>query len=162
MSETQGMSSSSREPMSRRKVVKKAAAAALGAAGGSVLIGAIASGVSAESMTKSAFAPSVVFLSDTPAVAVDASLGNDFRLTLHASRTMTNPTNVLDGQKLIFQITQGGIGSNTIAWDDRYEFSASLPRPALSTKVGETDLLGFIYNKAKDKFLLAAFLRGFS
>ena len=162
MSETEEQSRPSPESISRRKVVRKAAAAALGAAGGSVLLGAVSSGASAEETAKSALAPRVVFLSDVPTVRVDASLGNDFRLTLHASRTLANPTNVVDGQKLIFQITQAGTGSNTIEWGDRYQFSTSLPQPALSTRVGETDLFGFIYNKAKDRFLLAAFVNGFS
>ena len=53
-------------------------------------------------------APAVVALTDAPAIAVDASLGNDFRVTLAGNRTMENPANPTDGQKIVFQITQGG------------------------------------------------------
>lgn len=162
MSDTQGFPSTYEEPVSRRKVVKKAVvAAALGTTGASVLIGAMAPSASATG-EKGALLPRVVFLADATTVVVDASLGNDFRLTLEASRTIANPSRGADGQKIIFQITQGGDGSNTVTWGDLYEFSTSLPRPALSTHRGETDLLGFIYNKAKGRWLFAAFVNGFS
>ena len=107
-------------------------------------------------------APAVVFLSDAATIAVDASVGNDFRVTLGASRTMGNPTNALDGQQVIFQVTQGAAGSSTITWSSDYEFSTGLPQPTLSTAAGQTDLLGFIYNAAKGNWLLAAFVNGFS
>ncbi len=106
-------------------------------------------------------APAVVSLTDAATIAVDASAGNDFRVTIAASRTMGNPVNPSDGQQIIFQITQGAGGSSAITWDSGYEFSESLPQPILSTKAGQTDLLGFIYNAAKGKWLFAAFVNGF-
>lgn len=161
MSETEGFPKSSDGPMSRRKVVTKAVAvAALGTTGASALIGAMAP--SASATDKAAVVPRVVFLADAATVVVDASLGNDFRLTLNESRTLANPFRGADGQKITFQITQGGNGSNAITWADSYAFSTSLPRPALSTQVGETDLLGFIYNATKGRWLFAAFVKGFS
>ena len=42
-----------------------------------------------------------------------------------------------------------------------YEFSAGLPKPNLSTTAGQTDLLGYVYNAAKGKWLLVAFVNGF-
>ncbi len=108
-----------------------------------------------------AVAPAVVSLTDAATIAVDASAGNDFRVTIAASRTMGNPVNPSDGQQIIFQITQGAGGSSAITWDSGYEFSESLPQPILSTKAGQTDLLGFIYNAAKGKWLFAAFVNGF-
>jgi len=109
-----------------------------------------------------AVAPAVVFLTDAATIAVDASLGNDYRLTIATSRTMGNPSNAADGQQLIFQITQGSSGSAAITWGSGYEFSTGLPQPALSTAAGKTDVLGFIYNATKGKWLLAAFVNGFS
>lgn len=106
-------------------------------------------------------APAVVSLADAETVAVDASLGNDFRVTLGASRTMGNPSHPSDGQQIIFQITQGTTGSSGITWGDGYEFSEGLPQPTLSVKPGQTDLLGFIFNAGKGKWLLAAFVNGF-
>jgi hypothetical protein len=109
-----------------------------------------------------ALAPAVVNLSDAATIAVDASLGNDFRVSIAASRTMGSPTNPTDGQQIIFQIMQGGGGSSTITWGSGYEFSDGLPQPTLSSTVGQLDLLGFIYNAAKGTWLLAAFVNGFS
>lgn len=161
--------------LSRRKIFKNAATAtAAGAAGGSVLAGTFASpasgavgntavaGQTATTIEQGAVAPAVVPLTDAATIAVDASLGNDFRVTIAASRTMGNPSTSADGQQMIFQITQGPGAPYIITWDTDYEFSASLPQPVLSGQAGQTDLLGFIYNAAKGKWLLAAFVNGFS
>jgi hypothetical protein len=155
------------EALSRRKILKRAAGvAAVGAAGGSVLTSVIASPARAAQQSTTvepgAIAPAVVTLSDAATISVDASLGNDFRVTLSASRTMGNPANPANGQQIIFQITQGSAGSATITWGTAYDFSAGLPQPMLSTAAGQTDLLGFIYNTAKRSWLLAAFVNGFS
>ena len=155
--------------LSRRKMVTGAVGmAALGAAGGSTLVSpalattsraAFAQGTTVE---PGAVVPAVVALTDGPTIAVDASLGNDFRVTIAANRTMGNPASPADGQKITFQITQGAAGSSTITWGNAYEFSDGLPQPALSTQAGKTDLLAFIYNGGKSKWLLAAFVNGFT
>jgi hypothetical protein len=149
-------------PLSRRKVVKGIGVAAAGAAGGSVLAQATATPAAAATTVETgALAPAVVMLTDAPTIAVDASLGNDFRVTIAASRTMGTPANSSDGQQIIFQVTQGGSGSCLITWASGYEFSTGLPQPALSTTAGQTDLLGFVYNAIKGMWLLAAFVNGF-
>jgi hypothetical protein len=106
--------------------------------------------------------PTVVALTDAATIAVNAALGNDFRVTIAASRTMGAPSNSTDGQKIVFQITQGTGGNFTITWNTVYEFSTGLPQPLLSTTAGLTDLLGFIYNATKAKWLFVAFVAGFS
>jgi len=110
---------------------------------------------------QSALAPAVVMLTDSPTINLDTSQGNDFRVTIGGNRTVASPVNPTDGQKITFQVTQGGSGSNTVTWGSAYEFSAGLPQPALSTAAGDTDLLGFIYNAAKTSWLLVAFVPGF-
>jgi hypothetical protein len=148
--------------MSRRKIFRGAVGvAAVGAAGASVL--AKASPAAAATTTEQGgLAPFVVALTNDATIVVDASLGNDFRVTITGNQTMGNPANPTDGQKIVFQITQGAGGSNTITWGSGYEFSTSLPQPTLSTKAGQTDLLGFIYNSDKGKWLLATYVNGFS
>jgi hypothetical protein len=150
------------QALSRRKIFKRAAGvAALGAAG-AVLTEAVASpAVAATTVEQGALSPAVVALTDAPTIAVDASAGNDFRVTLAASRTMGTPSNPANGQQIIFQIMQGSAGSATLTWTPGYEFSTELPQPTLSTAPGQTDLLGFIYNAAKGTWLLAAFVYGF-
>ena len=82
--------------LSRRKIFARAVGvAAVGAAAGSVLEGAFASPASAAvagtTVEQGAVAPDVVSLSDAATIAVDASLGNDFRVTLGGNRTMGTP-----------------------------------------------------------------------
>ena len=64
---------------------------------------------------------------------------------------MGNPSNPSHGQQIIFQVTQGAAGPSSVTWGTGYEFSAGLPQPSLSTTAGQTDLLGFIYNAAKEQ-----------
>jgi hypothetical protein len=151
---------SPRQVLSRRNIFRRAVGvAALGAAGGTVLAQAAAPARAAQDATveSGAVAPAVVVLADGATIAVDASLGNDFRLTIAGNRTMSNPANPADGQKITFQVTQGADGPFTLDWGSDYEFSTGLPQPTLSTTAGETDLLGFIYNASKGKWLLVAF-----
>ncbi len=165
-SEATSTNTSSPKPtLTRRGVLKRAVGlAALGAAGGVVMAETKASPAMAAGGTTEpgAIAPAVVVLTDAPNIAVDASLGNDFRVTIAASRAIENPVNALDGQKIVLQITQGAAGSSTITWGSAYEFATGLPQPVLSTAAGETDLLAFIYNAARSKWLMAAFVNGFN
>ncbi len=109
-----------------------------------------------------ALAPAVVNLTDAATIAVDASLGNDFRVTLGGNRTMGTPANPADGQKITFQVTQGSGGPYSLSWGSGYSFSSALAQPALSTTAGDIDLLCFIYNSSMSAWLLAAFVNGFT
>jgi hypothetical protein len=168
-----GGQSSTRQPtpgsgqvLSRRKIVTGAVVAAAAGAAGTVLTTATASPASAAAQATStesgALAPAVVNLTDAATIAVDASLGSDFRVTIAGNRTVGAPANPANGQQIIFQVTQGSGGPFQLSWGTGYEFSANLPQPTLSTTAGQTDLLGFIYNAAKGTWLLAAFVNGFS
>jgi hypothetical protein len=155
------------EVLSRRKIFKRAAGVAVvGAAGGSVLTGVIASparaAVEATTVEPGAIAPAVVVLSDAATISVDTSQGNDFRVTIAGNRTLANPVNPADGQKIVLHVTQGTGGSFTLSYGNGYEFSTGLPQPTLSTTAGDTDLLAFVYNATKGKWLLAAYVIGFA
>ena len=156
----------SAQVLSRRRIFRGAVGvAAIGAAAGSVLAETASparAAVLATTVEPGAVAPAVVNLADAATIAVDASLGNDFRVTLAGNRTISSPSNPTDGQRITFQVTQGTGGSFTLTWDSTYQFSAALPQPALSTTAGQTDLLGFIYNAAKSKWLFVAFVSGFT
>jgi hypothetical protein len=151
--------------LSRRKIVKGAAGVAGAGVAGAVLTGttspALAADAADTTVESAAVAPTVVHLTDAATIAVDASLGNDFRVTMAGNRTMDTPANPENGQQIIFQVTQGSGGPFTLTWDSGYEFSTDLQQPALSSGAGQTDLLGFIYNGSKGTWLLAAFVIGF-
>jgi hypothetical protein len=153
------------QALSRRKIFKGSAAVAAAGVGAGVLASASArpsaAAVLATTVEPGAVAPVVVNLTDATTIAVDASLGNDFRVTISGNRTMDNPANPSNGQEIIFQVTQGPGGSFTLNWGTGYEFSSTLPQPVLSTTAGQTDLLGFIYNTARSAWLLASFVNGF-
>jgi hypothetical protein len=147
---------------SRRKIVTGAVGVAGAGAVGAVLTGTASPALAAETTVEpGALAPAVVQLTDAAMIAVDASLGNDFRVSIAGDRTMATPVNAENGQQIIFQVTQGSGGPYTLTWDSGYAFSSHLPQPALSTGAGQTDLLGFIYNGSIGTWLLAAFVPGF-
>ena len=114
------------EALSRRRMIfKGAVGVAAAGAGGAVLTAATASPASAAAqgttVEPGALAPAVVGLTDAATIAVDASAGNDFRVTIAGNRTMGNPSNPTDGQKITFQVTQGSGGSFTLAWGSAFE-----------------------------------------
>jgi hypothetical protein len=109
-----------------------------------------------------AVAPAVVALTDAATIAVNASLGNDFRVTIAGNRTLGNPTSPVDGQMITVLVTQDGTGSRTLSYGTAWEFSTGLPSPTLSTGANVTDALGFKYVASKSKWFLLAFLAGFA
>ena len=106
-------------------------------------------------------APAMAALTFGSSIAVNAALGNDFRLTLTASTgTIANPSNPVDGQRIDFQVTQDATGSRTVAWGTSYNFGAA-GAPTLTTTASKTDIVGFIYNAAKSQWLYAGGAFGF-
>jgi hypothetical protein len=159
-----GLDHAAANGVSRRNILKRAVGlAAVGAIGGAVLTEVRASPASAATTSETgALAPAVINLTDSATIAVDASLGNDFRVTIGGNRAMANPINAVDGQKIVMQIAQGAGGPYTVTWGTAYSFSAGLPQPTLSTTAGQTDLLAFVYNNAMGKWLFVAFVSGFN
>jgi len=132
------------------------AAAGLAALGGAALAGATFTG---------ALSPAVSTLTDAATIAVNAALGNDFRVTIGASRNMGAPSNPVNGQRITISVTQSGAGSFTITWNSGaggYEFSSGLPAPTLSTASGTTDVLSFIYDSGRGKWLMSGYVLGFA
>lgn len=85
-------------------------------------------------------AASGVALTDAATVAVDFSTGLNFTLTIAGNRTLGQPSNVKVGQSGVIQITQGGGGSNTLAYHADWYFAGGTD-PTLSTAAGAIDLL---------------------
>lgn len=107
------------------------------------------------------FAPAVSALTGAATTLVDASLGNDFRLTLTSSAwTMGNPSNSVDGERIVFQFAQDATGSRTVAWGANYNFGTA-GQPTLTTTPLKTDVIGFIYNVTQAKWLFAGSALGF-
>ncbi|HSX16923.1 MAG TPA: hypothetical protein VLH86_02375 [Patescibacteria group bacterium] len=106
-----------------------------------------------------AFGP--VTLTDAATIATDASLGTHFRVTLAGSRTLGNPTNSTDGQKILWEIIQDGSGSHTIALDTNFALGSDISSITLSTAAGKRDFLGAVYNSTAGKWHVIAFVKGY-
>lgn len=105
--------------------------------------------------------PPVSLVDGGTTIPTDASLSNYFKVTLTGSRTLSNPTNSADGQRAIWEITQGSGGSHLLTLDTNFIFGADLLSVTLSTAAGKKDLIGAIYNSSLGKWLVVAFTKGF-
>jgi hypothetical protein len=110
-------------------------------------------------ITAGIVAPAVVTLADGATIAVNASLGNDFRVQVAGSRTIANPSGAVDGQRITFHITQDS-GGLTLSWASQYKFGAA-GAPTISATAGATDIIGFIYNAALGSWLCVGAALGF-
>lgn len=97
----------------------------------------------------------ITALTDAATIAVDASLGNYFSVTLGGNRTLGAPTNVPTSgfvQKICIWFKQDATGSRTLAFNAVYRFSNTLPQPILTTTAGKIDKLYFEYSVADTKW----------
>ena len=94
-------------------------------------------------------------LTDAASIAMDASLSNNYAVTLAGDRTLANPTNPRDGAYYNVWVTQGSGGPHTLAYGDKFIFPDS-EAPVLSTAEGALDILTFQYRQAIDKYALVA------
>jgi len=93
-----------------------------------------------------------VVLASGAVVAVDASLSNNFRLTLDTNATLSNPKNLTDGMVLNFYIRQDGVGGRTMAYGSKYTFPSGVI-PTLSTAASAVDFMSCYYDSTSDKLL---------
>lgn len=103
----------------------------------------------------------VVALTDAATIAVDASAGNKFRVTLGGNRTLGNPTNATDGQTLTFELIQDATGSRTLAYDTKFAFGTDITGATLTTTASKRDFLTVQYNSTADKFYVVGFVKGY-
>lgn len=105
------------------------------------------------------FAP--VALTDAATIAVDASQGTHFRVTLGGNRTLGAPSNPTDGQKILVEVKQDATGSRTLAYNAVYRFGADVPQPTLTTTASKKDFLGFVYHSSDAKWDCIAVAKGY-
>lgn len=100
-------------------------------------------------------------LVDAPTIVTDASTGVYFRVTLTADRILANPTNMIDGEPITYEIAQDNVGGRTLTLGDDFLFSDDINQLQLSTDPGKVDLFGVVYNATMGKFLVVGINRGF-
>lgn len=106
----------------------------------------------------------VVALTDAATIAVDASLGKVFRVTLAGNRTLGVPTNGKDGQEIDFEITQSA-GSNTLTLASGaggYVLPSAIANTTLSTAAAALDIIRCRFNADKNRWLVYDFVKGYA
>lgn len=102
----------------------------------------------------------VVALSDGATILIDASLANNFRVTLGGNRTLGNPLNLIDGQVFNVRILQDGTGGRTLAYGSMFKFPGGTA-PVLSTAANALDFMSCQYD-AVDNTLICVMNKGFA
>ena len=100
-----------------------------------------------------------IVLTDAATIATDASLGNHFRVTLGDNRTLGNPTNSTDGQKVIWEFVQDVTGSRTITLDTRFGLGTDITAVTLTTTANKRDFMTAIYNMGVGTWYVVGFVK---
>lgn len=97
-----------------------------------------------QAWTKAQYGTPVALSVSANAVAVDLSLGNNFTLTLQATtaQTLSNPSNVVAGQKGAIYITQNATPS-TLAFASYWIQATTGTAPAVSTTASARNILTY-------------------
>lgn len=105
----------------------------------------------ANAFTKSQTVNSVA-LTDGASIATDASLSNNFKVTLGGNRTLANPTNLTDGQVINWRIKQDATGARTLAYGSKFKWPSGVA-PTLSTAANRLDVISGVYFADDDTIL---------
>ncbi len=100
-------------------------------------------------------------LTDAANISTDASLANNFYVTLGGNRNMSNPTNPQNWKVIRYYISQDGTGSRTLTWDTSFRFSTGIPSPTLTTTAYYSDYIEFIYNPTYSTWDCINVIKGF-
>lgn len=86
-----------------------------------------------------------VTLTDAATIATDASLSNQFVVTLGGNRTLGAPTNLVAGRVYEWEIRQDATGSRTLAYASIFKFEGGTA-PVLGTAANSSDIITARYN----------------
>ena len=96
----------------------------------------------------------ITTLTDASTIAID--MDDNFQVTLGGSRTLGNPTNVVEGQTGFIEVIQDGSGNRTLGYDTNYRFVGGSP-PTLTTTASAKDVLAYAV-LSDEKILITAHL----
>lgn len=92
-----------------------------------------------------------VTLTDAATITTDASLGNNFRVTLGGSRTLAAPTNLTDGQRLTWEIIQDSTGGRFLTFASIFVAGFSIPFLIVNPTANSTTTVVGIYDTTSSK-----------
>lgn len=93
-------------------------------------------------------------LTDAATIAVDATLGDIFRVTLGGNRTLENPTGASNGQLLEFWVKMDGTGSRTLTLDTKFRIPTSQGGLTISGAPNSISCFTVRYLSSEDIFVL--------
>jgi hypothetical protein len=110
-----------------------------------------------------AFTQKVVTVNDGAGFVIDASLGNEFRISAAADRTAGTPTNPIDGQRIIIAFLASGAARTLTlptAGNDDFAFGSDITA-LTQTASGKIDLIGCKYNVTARQWHVIAYAKGY-
>lgn len=102
-----------------------------------------------------------VNLTDAATITTDASASSLFRVTLQGNRTLANPTNGFDGQRVQWEITQDPTGGRTLTLGSKFRLGDDISSIALSATGSKMDILGAQYHASADVWRVIALAKGY-
>jgi hypothetical protein len=105
----------------------------------------------------------VTALTDAATIAVNAALGNHFRVTTTANRALGTPTNPTDGQRIIVEhIASGGARtlSLTTGVAGSFQFASAGLTALTATASGTTDFIEFVYSATLQRWRIVSVSKG--
>ena len=99
-------------------------------------------------------------LVDGPTVALDASTGTVFRVTLAGNRELASPTNPIDGQRITLEVRQDIVGGRTLALPASFRFPTGITY-SLSATPGATDHLRVAYRASTASWHVETLTKGY-
>ena len=78
-------------------------------------------------------ASNIVTLTDGATITPDFTLGNNFQVTIAATRNLANPTGVTTGQSGVIFIQQDGTGGYSLSYGTSWDFASATPPTLITT-----------------------------
>jgi hypothetical protein len=101
-------------------------------------------------------------LTDAATIATDINNGNHFRVTLEGNRTLGNPTNGKDGERILWEFIQDATGSRTITLGTAFLLSKDIPSVTLTTESLARDYMSAVYNSSRTAWDVVSLVRGYN
>lgn len=85
-------------------------------------------------------------------ITIDASLSNNFRVTLQGNTVFASPINKTAGMVMNIAISQDAVGSRTATFGSDWDFGKA-GAPTLSTAANELDFISTYYTGGRQKWI---------
>jgi len=85
----------------------------------------------------------------------DCSSGGQFQWTLGASRTMSEPINMVPGQQIEIRVVQDATGSRLVTWPATFAWPAATA-PTLTATASKMDIVRGVWDATNSKWRMSA------